>query len=308
MSSIRVGIVGLGHVGVTAAFAMLINGTPNELVLVSRDKKRAEGEALDLEHALPFLQSAEIIATDSFRELEGCQFIVMTAGIAQKPGETRLELVKKNVEIIEETMPKIMKAAPEAVVCVVSNPVDILTYRANQVVKVEPGQIFGSGTILDTARFRTHLSEKLHVNPGSIHAYILGEHGDSSFPVISSASVGGQNLSELKNFSLDFAMDAYTQAKNAAYKIIDAKGATYYAIAAAIVEIMNGVLRDEETVLPLSVPLNDYYGLSEVALSVPCVLGRKGVERILMAKLSEEEVVKLYNSAKTLQAFTLSYQ
>lgn len=308
MSSIKVGVIGCGHVGVTAAFAMLIDGTPNELALFSRDKKRAEGEALDLEHALPFLQSARIIPTDSYKDLEGCQFIVMTAGVAQKPGETRLELVKKNVDIIEDAMPKIMKAAPDAVVCIVSNPVDILTYRANQVVKVTPGQIFGSGTILDTARFRSHLSEKLKVNPGSIHAYILGEHGDSSFPVISSASVGGQNITELKNFSMEFANEAYSQAKNAAYKIIDAKGATYYAIAAAIVEIMNGVLRDEETVLPLSVPLNDYYGLNNVALSVPCVLGRHGVERILMAKLSEEEVVKLYNSAKTLQAFTTNYK
>lgn len=304
MSNIKVGIIGLGHVGVTTAFAMLFNGAPNELVLLSRDKKKAEGEALDLEHALPFLESAEIIPTDDYKDLEGCRFVVVTAGAAQKPGETRLELVNKNVRIVEDIVPRVMKYAPDAVLLIVSNPVDVLTYRANQIAKkARPGQIFGSGTILDTARFRTHLSEKLHVNPGSIHAYILGEHGDSSFPVISSASVGGQNITELKNFSMDFALEAYEQARNAAYKIIDAKGATYYAIAAAVVEIMNAVLRDEQSVLPVSVPLENYYGLSNVALSIPCVVGRNGVERQLMASLSEEEVVKMYNSAKVLQEF-----
>jgi L-lactate dehydrogenase len=302
--SIKVGIIGLGNVGVTTAFAMLFNGAPNQLVLLSRDKKKAEGEALDLEHALPFLESAEIIPTDNYKDLEGCRFVVVTAGAAQKPGETRLDLVNKNSKIIEAIIPKVMKYAPDAVVLIVSNPVDILTYKANKIAKkANPGQIFGSGTILDTARFRTHLSEKLKVNPGSIHAYILGEHGDSSFPVISSASVGGQNITELKNFSMGYALEAYDQARNAAYKIIEAKGATYYAIAAAVVEIMNAILRDEETVLPVSVPLNDYYGLNEVALSIPCVIGKNGVERQLMASLSEEEVVKMYNSAKTLQEF-----
>jgi L-lactate dehydrogenase len=302
--SIKVGVVGLGNVGVTTAFAMLFNGAPNELVLVSRNKKKAEGEALDLEHALPFLESAHITPTDNYKDLEGCRFVVVTAGAAQKPGETRLDLVKKNSKIIEDIIPKIMRYAPDAVVLIVSNPVDILTYKANKIAKkANPGQIFGSGTILDTARFRTHLSGKLKVNPGSIHAYILGEHGDSSFPVISSASVGGQNITELKNFSMQYALDAYEQARNAAYKIIEAKGATYYAIAAAVVEIMNAVLRDEETVLPVSVPLNDYYGLSDVALSIPCVIGKNGVERQLMASLSEEEVVQMYNSAKTLQEF-----
>lgn len=303
-SSIKVGVIGCGHVGVTTAFAMLFNGAPNELVLLSRDKKKAEGEALDLEHALPFLESAKITPTDSYKDLEGCQFVVVTAGVAQKPGESRLELVKKNSAIIEDIIPKIMKNAPEAIVLIVSNPVDILTYKATQIAKkAHPGQIFGSGTILDTARFRTHLSDKLKVNPGSIHAYILGEHGDSSFPVISSASVGGQNITELKNFSMEFALDAYEQARNAAYKIIAAKGATYYAIAAAVVAIMDAVLRNEESVLPVSVPLDSYYGLSNVALSIPCVIGKNGVERQLMASLSEEEVVKMYNSAKTLQEF-----
>jgi L-lactate dehydrogenase len=304
MSSIKVGVIGLGHVGVTTAFAMLFNGAPNELVLLSRDKKKAEGEALDLDHALPFLESAKITPTDSYKDLEGCRFVVVTAGSAQKPGETRLDLVSKNVAIIEDIIPKVMKYAPDAIVLVVSNPVDVLTYKANKIAKkARLGQIFGSGTILDTARFRTHLSEKLEVNPGSIHAYILGEHGDSSFPVISSASVGGQNITELKNFSMEFALEAYEQARSAAYKIIEAKGATYYAIAAAVVEIMNAVLRDEQTVLPVSVPLDNYYGLSNVALSIPCVIGKNGVERQLMASLSEEEVVKMYNSAKTLQEF-----
>lgn len=304
MSNIKVGVIGLGHVGVTTAFAMLFNGAPNELVLISRDKAKAEGEALDLEHGLPFLESANIIPSDNYKDLEGCRFVVVTAGAAQKPGETRLDLVNKNVKIIEDIIPKIMRYAPDAVVLVVSNPVDVLTFRANQIAKkANPGQIFGSGTILDTARFRTHLSEKLNVNPGSIHAYILGEHGDSSFPVISSATVGGQHITELKNFSMEFAIESYEQARNAAYQIIKAKGATYYAIAAAVVEIMNAVLRDEQSVLPVSVPLDDYYGLSNVAMSIPCVVGKNGVERQLMASLSEEEVVKMYNSAKVLQEY-----
>jgi len=229
--------------------------------------------------------------------------VVITAGAAQKPGESRLDLAAKNLTIIEEIIPKVVKYAPEAVILIVSNPVDILTYRAYQLAGLPKGRIFGSGTTLDTARFRFHLSEFLKVNPKSIHTYILGEHGDSSFPALSGSIVGGQAMMSLPNFSLEKAMNAFEATKSAAYKIIAAKGATYYAIGTVISQLVDHVLRDSKRIFPLSIPLHGYYDHHGVALSVPCVLGRSGVEQSLEIKLSWEEKEKLSKSVETLKAY-----
>jgi L-lactate dehydrogenase len=298
----KVSIVGLGNVGTTAAYALTLSGIANELVLLARDKSKAYGEQLDLEHGIPFLETTSILATDNYADLSGSDVVIVTAGAAQAPGETRLDLAKKNIAIIEDIIPKVVEHAPDSVILIVSNPVDILTYKANQIAGLPHGKIFGSGTTLDTARFRMHLSQFLHVNPRSIHAYILGEHGDSSFPVISSASIGGQVLTSHPNFSLEQTMQSFEDAKQAAYKIIAAKGATYYAIGVVIKHIVKAILRDGKTVMPVSVPLTDYYGINDVSLSVPCIVGKNGVEQVLTVALDEKEQASLQNSAQILRA------
>lgn len=299
----KVAIVGCGKVGMSAAFSLIHGGVVNDLVLYGRDKKEIIGEQLDLEHGMSFLPHTRVIATDDYQDLENSDVVVITAGAAQKPGETRLDLTAKNVAILESILPEVTKYAPDAIVLLVSNPVDVLTYKAYLMANWPKGRIFGSGTTLDTARFRYHLAEFLNVNPRSIHAYILGEHGDSSFPAISNATLGGQPLMTLDSFSEDRARSAFEKTKNAAYKIIDSKGATYYGIAAVISHIVKQILLDTKSVLPLSIPLHNYYGHSGVALSVPCVIGRGGVERSLEIRLDWEEKQKLEKSVNTVKQY-----
>ncbi len=302
--SFKVSIVGLGKVGMSAAYAMMLDGTPTEIVLVSREKEKAMGEKLDLEHALPFLDYVAITATNDYADIAGSHLVVITAGAAQKPGETRLNLCDNNRKILEEILPKIHTAAPDALILIIANPVDVLTYHAHQIIPIAKGRIFGSGTMLDTARFKFHLAEHLHVNPKSVHAYVLGEHGDSSFPVYANATVGGQRLMEFEGMSMEVVQDAYKKAREAAYNIIKAKGATYYAIGVVATKIMEAVFSDAKTVFPLSVPLDAYYGHSDVCLSVPCVLGTNGVERVLHLELSQQEQENLAKSVDVLKQYS----
>lgn len=299
----KVSIIGCGKVGMTAAYSLLHKGDVDELVLFGRHREALIGEELDLEHGLSFLSTAKVTASDTYKDLEGSDVIVYTAGAAQKPGETRLDLTRKNVAILEGIVPEIVKYAPDAVVLIVANPVDILTYKAYVAAGLPKGRIFGSGTTLDTARFRFHLSEFMNVHPRSIHAYVLGEHGDHSFPSLSSANIGGQNLKEFPNFTEEKALRAYQKARNAAYKIIESKGATYYAIGADISSIVSTILKDKRSVLAVSIPLHNYYGLNGVALSVPCVVGRNGVEQVLKASLSKHEQKLLERAAEALKSY-----
>ncbi len=298
----KVSIIGVGNVGASAAYALTLTGACQEIVLLAREKKKAIGEKLDLEHGLAFLQNCTITATDDYADIAQSTVVIVTAGAAQAPGESRLDLLQKNTAIIDDIIPKIVAHAPESVILIVSNPVDILTYRAAQIAKLPMGRVFGSGTTLDTARFRVHLSEFLQVHARSIHAYILGEHGDSSFPVYSSATIGGQALSKHPLFSAQKANAAFETAKNAAYQIIEAKGATYYAIGVVITKIVRTILHDAKTVLPVSVPLTNYLGVSDIALSVPCIVGERGVEQILTVSLDEQEQNQLLRSAQALVA------
>lgn len=302
-NSNKVTIVGCGKVGMTAAFSILHGNSVNELVLLGRCVDDIIGEELDLEHGISFLSPATVHATESYQDVRGSDIVVITAGASQKPGETRLDLAAKNIAIIEDIIPKVVNAAPEAVILMVTNPVDVLTYKAYHIAGLPKGQIFGSGTTLDTARFRFHLSEFLKVNPRSIHAYILGEHGDSSFPAIASASVGGQPLMTMDNFSQEKAMEAYKKSRDAAYKIIESKGATFYAIGAVVAHMVKTILSDAKSILPVSIPLHNYMGHSGVALSVPCVIGRNGVEDSLEVKLDWNEKQKLEQSVRTLRQY-----
>lgn len=301
----KVAVVGCGQVGMTAAYAMMLSGTPTEIVLVDRNKDKAMGEKLDLEHALSLLNTyVNIVATDAYEDLAGASLVVYTAGVSQKPGETRLDLINTNKKILEELLPKIMTNAPEANILMVANPVDILTYYAHKLFPNSGGKIFGTGTMLDTARFRFHLSEILKINPHSIHTYILGEHGDSSFPVYANTTVGGQKLLEISELSVDKIDEAYEKTRTAAYKIIESKGATYYAIGVVVMKIMQAIFSDARTVYPLSVPLENYLEVSGIAMSVPCVLGEHGVAEILKIDLSESEKEKFMKSAGILKEFT----
>jgi len=304
IESNKVSIIGCGKVGMSAAFSILHTGVVNELVLFGRDKSKLIGEELDLEHGLSFLSPCQIKASDSYEDLAGSDIVIIAAGISQKPGDTRLNLVEKNLEIIQITIPQVIKHAPESVILIVSNPVDVLTYHAYKLAGLPKGRIFGSGTVLDTARFRFYLSEFLHVNPRSIHAYVLGEHGDSSFPILSSATVGSQALNEFPNFNQNKAIEAYQKARDAACKIITSKGATYYGIAAVVAHLVKAILHNAKSVLPLSIPLHDFYGHNGVALSVPCVLGRSGIEMVLRPKLSWDEKQLLEKSVKTLKQYS----
>jgi L-lactate dehydrogenase len=302
-TTFKVAIVGLGKVGATVAYAMMLSGTPSELVLFAREKKKAVGEKLDLEHALPFLDYVKITATDDYADLAGSNLVVITAGVAQKPGETRLDLCKNNASILEVILPKITKAAPDAIVLIIANPVDVLVNIAHAIVPTSGGRIFGSGTTLDTARFRYHLAEHLKINSRSIHVYVLGEHGDTSFPVYQYATVGGTRLLDFDGMTRETILRAYELARNAAYNIIEAKGATYYAIGVVATQLMETIASDAKTIFPLSVPLHNYYGHSGVSLSVPCVLGKDGVEKVLRVELSAGEEEALAKSVTTLKQY-----
>jgi L-lactate dehydrogenase len=289
----KVVIVGAGKVGMTAAYALLLAGFCHEIVLFGRDKSKLVGEKLDLEHAMALTHKTTISICDSYDEVKDTDVFVFCAGAPQAPGETRLQLAAKNLAIVEQMVPGLMAASPEAILLMVANPVDLMTFRAQELLGLRPGQIFGSGTLLDTARFRFHLSEFLNVNPRSIHAYVLGEHGDHSFPVISSARIGGTPLTQFPEFSREKADEAYGKARDAAYAIIESKGATYYGIGASITKIVRTILTNGQSVLPLSVPVSDYYGQGAMAISTPCILGRSGVQQVLQPSLDESEQEQL---------------
>lgn len=301
----KVSIIGGGRVGMSAAFVMLLKNTASELVLFDRDTDKMKGEQLEFQHSLTFLGTTKIIAAESYKDLKDSDVIVFTAGRAQLPGESRLNLVKSNSEVIKKILPQAIKYSPDSVIIMVTNPVDILTYQASRLLKLPKGKIFGSGTSLDTARFRFHLSEFLGINPKNIHSYVLGEHGDSSFPTISHADIGGQPLATMKNFSSKKIQEAFLKAKSAASTIIAAKGSTYYAIGVVINQLVDAVLRDTKRVYPVSIPLTGQYGYQDVSISVPCVIGKNGVEKILEVPLSKEEKKMMDQSVKILKEIVI---
>ncbi len=303
---VRVAIVGAGNVGATFAYALLLSGLAAEIVLIDENRSKAEGEAMDLNHTVPFAHPTRIWAGD-FPDCEGAAITVIAAGAGQKPGETRLDLVKKNAAIFGEIVPEAARANPEGLLLVATNPVDVLTYSAWKLSGLPSERVIGSGTILDTARFRYLLSQRFGVDPRSVHAYIIGEHGDSEVPVWSLANIAGMRLPDYcaaHGLAHDQeAMDGiFRQTRDAAYEIIKGKGATYYAVAAGLMRIVEAVLRNQNTVLSVSSLIEGYYGLSDVALSLPTVVNRKGVERVLRLDLSPEEIEGLRHSSGILKA------
>jgi L-lactate dehydrogenase len=302
---VRVAIVGVGNVGATFAFSLLNSGLATEIVLIDANTARAEGEAMDLNHAVPLSQSTRIWA-GSMADTAGALLTVITAGSAQKPGETRLDLAGRNVNILRTLIHDVAKNNPDGILLIAANPVDILTYAAIKISGFPPNQVFGSGTILDTARFRYLLSQHFGVDPRSVHGYIIGEHGDSEVPVWSLANIAGmrlpvfcqQNNLTCQDQVLD---DIFQQTRDAAYQIIQRKGATYYAIAVGLTKIAEAIIRDQNTVLSVSSLINDYYGIQDVCFSLPSVVDRGGVERILRLELSDRELEGLQKSAVVLK-------
>ena len=302
----KVAIVGAGNVGSTFAFSLMISGAVREIALVDRNVERAEGEAMDLNHGASFVAPANITFS-GYEGCEGADIVVITAGARQKPGQTRIDLVQTNAEIFKDMIPAILKYARDAILLVVSNPMDILTYVTLKVSGLHPSRVMGSGTVLDSSRFRYLISEHCHVDPRNVHAYIIGEHGDTELPVWSHANIGGMTIAQycpICNNKCDYKKELgniFEEVKNAAYKIIEKKGSTYYAIGLALVRIVEAILRDENSVLPVSTLINDYYGIDDVCLSIPSMVNRNGAEKFLKLELSGIEQTQLKHSADTLK-------
>ena len=301
----KAAIIGCGFVGTSIAFSLVQKGIFSELVLIDANEKKAEGEAMDLSHGLPFTKPMEIKA-GGYEDIADCAMIIITAGANQKPGETRLDLVHKNVEIYKSIIPKIVEKNQEATLLIVSNPVDIMTYVALKLSGYPSHKVIGSGTVLDTARLKYLLSRHLDVDSRSIHAFIIGEHGDSELAVWSAANVSGIPLNhfcELRGYfdhmeSLD---RIYQSVRDSAYEIIEKKGATYYGVAMAVCRIAESVIRNEHSIMPISVYLDGLYGLHDICLSIPTVVGQEGAEKVLDIPLDLMEMGKLVYSAEELK-------
>ena len=299
----KIVIIGAGFVGSTAAYSLLMQGLAEEIVLIDIHREKAHGEAMDLEHGMQFVPRCKITYSNKYNACRNADIIIVCAGAHQKPGETRLDLVQKNATIFKSMIPSITKHNKNCVFLVVSNPVDILTYLTIKYSKFPAHRVIGSGTALDTARFRYLLGRYLEVNPASVHAYILGEHGDSEFPVWSAANVAGIHLSRLRRYSKKAMTGIFKKTKSAAYEVIAKKGATYYAIGLVVSKIAKAVLSDQNTVLPVSSLLKNYNGVNDVCLSVPCVLGKDGVKRQLLMPLDKTERAHLKKSADILKDY-----
>lgn len=299
----KASIIGCGNVGATIAYAYLLSGAVTDMALIDVEKSKAEGLRLDLEHGTSLTPHVNIEATDDFKACEGSNIVVITAGARQKEGETRLDLVTKNKKIFASIIPKIAAAAPNAILIIVSNPCDVLTYEALRLSKFPKNRVFGSGTVLDSIRLQFHISEKIKIHPSSIDAYVLGEHGDTSFPLFSSANVLGKPLCKFEKFTRKIAEECFIETKNAAYRIIHDQGYTCYSIATVVRELTEAIFENQRRVFTLSVLLKDYYGHSDVCLSVPCVLGRNGIEKILNVPLDKEEKKLLAKSVKTVKKY-----
>lgn len=300
----KAAVIGCGFVGASSAFSLLHKGLFSELVLIDADRKKAEGEAMDLSHGRPFAHPMKIYAGD-YDDIHDCSLIIITAGANQKPGETRLDLVQKNVAIFKSIIPEITKRNFEGILMIVANPVDILTYAALKISGYPKERVIGSGTVLDSARFRYLLSEHLNVDSRSVHAYIIGEHGDSELAVWSGANVSGIDINdfcELRgHYEHEEAMDRiYRTVRDSAYEIIDRKGATYYGVAMAVSRIAESIVRNEHSVLPVSSYMDGEYGLKDLCISVPTIVSQNGAEQVLEIPLSEEEKEKLKKSAEEL--------
>jgi len=302
----KIAIVGAGSIGSTFAFSLMISGLAREIVLIDKNEKLAKGECFDLNHGISFVHRMNISASG----FEGCKdadIVVITAGAEQKTGQTRTELAIENVAIFKEIIPEITQYTKNAILLVVSNPVDILTYVTLKISGFPVNKVFGSGTVLDSKRFRYMISECCKVDMKNVHAYIIGEHGDSEFPVWSNATISGIEIEKycslyarLNNGKNELAQ-LFVNIKNSAFEISKAKGVANFSIALALIKITKAIIRNENLLLPVSTLITDYYGINDVCISIPAIVNKQGVEQFLKLELSEHEQGLFIHSANTLK-------
>ena len=305
----KTGIVGSGFVGSTAAYALVMRGVGRRLVLVDQNRARAEAEADDILHAVPFANPLEVAAGD-YADLAGCKVVIVSAGVGQKPGETRLQLLERNAQVFRQVIPSVLQNAPEAMLLIATNPVDVMTHLAAHYAAesgVPASRVIGSGTTLDTARFRSLVGRHLNVDPQHIHAYVLGEHGDSEVLPWSLVTVGGIPLEEFcTNGELSICPDDYAaiedKVRRAAYHIIEGKGATYYGVGSAIARIVEVILQDERSILTVCTPTAEVVGIRDVTVSLPNLVGGDGILRTFFPNLNEAETNSLRASAQVVRS------
>lgn len=311
VNSRKVAVIGCGFVGSSSAFALMQSGLFSEMVLIDADTKRAEGEAMDISHGISFARPMQIYA-GNYDDITDAAIIVITAGANQKPDETRLDLIKKNAAIMKSIVGEIKKRDFGGILLIVSNPVDILTLIALKESGYPSNRVIGSGTVLDTGRFKYLLGEHLDVDSRSVHAFIIGEHGDSELAAWSNARIGGLKVNdfcELRgHFNHEQSMKKiFENVRNSAYKIIERKHATYYGIAMAVKRICEAIVRNEKSILPVSSLMTGEYGLNDVVLSIPAVVGETGVQKVIPIELNDEELTKLKDSANILKDIAKDY-
>lgn len=311
VNSRKVAVIGCGFVGSSSAFALMQSGLFSEMVLIDADTKRAEGEAMDISHGISFARPMQIYA-GNYDDITDAAIIVITAGANQKPDETRLDLIKKNAAIMKSIVGEIKKRDFGGILLIVSNPVDILTLIALKESGYPSNRVIGSGTVLDTGRFKYLLGEHLDVDSRSVHAFIIGEHGDSELAAWSNARIGGLKVNdfcELRgHFNHEQSMKKiFENVKNSAYEIIERKHATYYGIAMAVKRICEAIVRNEKSILPVSSLMTGEYGLNDVVLSIPAVVDETGVQKVIPIELNDEELTKLKDSANILKDIAKDY-
>jgi L-lactate dehydrogenase len=295
----RIAIIGCGHVGTTSAYALLQNSVVEELVLVDKDSNRLLGETMDLQHAVPLTRPIKIWA-GNYEDAASADIAVIAAGVGSVVGESRLDLLSRNVVVIREIMRELVNVGFNGIILMTTNPVDILAQIAQQESGLPPEKVIGSGTVLDTARLRQMLGEEIGVEARSVHAYILGEHGNSEIATWHAARVGGVPLADFCGSNCPDFPQILERVRNAAPNIIQHKGYTSFAIASCVTRICEAILRDERTILPVSVMTSGQHEISGVYLSLPCVIGRNGVERVIEMPLDEAETAGLIESAALL--------
>jgi L-lactate dehydrogenase len=301
----KITIVGAGFVGSTTAYTLLISGLVSELVLIDRNEEKADGEIMDMNHGMQFVRPVRMVH-GSYADCAGSDIIIITAGANQKPGETRLDLLNRNTAIFKDIIEKIKEYNTDCILLVVTNPVDILTYVTWKISGFPKNKVIGSGTVLDTARFRYLLGDHVGIDPRNVHAYIIGEHGDTEVAAWSLTNIAGipmdtycNNCNQCEGQLSKF--EIYNDVRNAAYEIIKRKGATYYAVALAVRRIVEAIVRNESSILTVSSLLEGNYGVSDVCLSLPTVVNANGIERVLDLPLSEEETVLFRKSAESMK-------
>jgi L-lactate dehydrogenase len=304
-TAIKISVIGAGFVGSTVAYTLVMKGVASEIVLVDVNLERAEGEAMDISHGAPFAKSS-VIRAGSYEDTKGSDVVIITAGTNQKPGETRIDLITRNAAIMRDVAGRVGEQSPNAVILVISNPVDVMTYVARQVTGFPKNRVIGSGTVLDSSRFRYLLANRFDIDPRNVHGYIMGEHGDSEFPAWSLVNIAGMSLDEASDLFNKEINDEVRQSiadstRNAAYEIINRKGATYYGIGMSATRIVEAIVRDERSIMTVSSLLHGEYDIDDLYLSVPAILGEHGIEKVLTPRLSDLELANLHHSAEVLR-------